>query len=208
MWIQALTFFRDLDGVAGEAEDFLQRALVIIGEKKILSPLLVLEIVQARKNIKFKVLRKYLLDRLKAQDEVIKKSKKKVDENVEQIKKMTEEMAELRTTAKTFGQKECTLCKQKLVLPTIHFLCGHTFHDNCVESETNSQQPRRCPKCASEFQEVLDTRAQLQDQARAGSEQFVNELKQSQVKFEVIATYFGRGLFGELTQHIRQQNEK
>jgi len=43
----------------------------------------VLEIVQARKNLKFKVLRKYLLDRLKSQDEVIKKSKKKVDENVE-----------------------------------------------------------------------------------------------------------------------------
>jgi hypothetical protein len=125
--------------VAGEAEDFLQRALQIIGERKILSPLLVLEIVQTRKNLKFKVLRKYLLDRLKGQDEVIKKSKKKVDENVEQIRKMTEEMAELRTTAKTFAQKECTLCKQKLVLPTIHFLCGHTFHDSCVESESSSQ---------------------------------------------------------------------
>jgi len=44
---------------------------------------LVLEIVQAKKNLKFKVLRRYLLDRLKQQDEVIKKSKKKVDENVE-----------------------------------------------------------------------------------------------------------------------------
>jgi hypothetical protein len=119
----------------------------------------VLEIVQARKNLKFKVLRKYLLDRLKAQDEIIKKAKKKVDENVEQIAKMSEEMGDLRTTAKTFAQKECTHCKQKLVLPTIHFLCGHTFHDSCVESETSQSQPRRCPKCVTEFQEVLDTRA-------------------------------------------------
>jgi hypothetical protein len=77
-----------LDGVAGEAEDYLQRALQIIGDKKILSPLLVLEIVQARKNLKFKVLRKYLLERLKQQDEVIKKSRKKVEENMEQIGKM------------------------------------------------------------------------------------------------------------------------
>ena len=94
-----------------------------------------LEIVQARKTLKFKVLRKYLLDRLKAQDEVIKKSKKKVDENMEHIGKMQAEMVELKTSAKTFSQKECTLCKKKLSLPTIHFMCGHTFHDFCVDSE-------------------------------------------------------------------------
>ena len=83
------------------------------------------------------------MERLQAQDEVIRKSKKKVEENVEAIGKMQAEMVELRTSAKTFGQKECTLCKKKLSLPTIHFMCGHTFHDYCVESEGR----RRCPKC-------------------------------------------------------------
>lgn len=67
------------------SEAYLQKALQIIGDNKILSPLLVLEIVQAKKNLKFKVLRKYLLERLKQQDEVIKKSKRKVDENMEHI---------------------------------------------------------------------------------------------------------------------------
>ena len=138
-----MTFFRDLDGVAGDAEDYLSRALQIIGDNKILSPLLVLEIVQARKNLKFKVLRGYLLERLKAQDEVIKKSKKKVDENMETIGKMQTEIVELRTQAKTFSQKECTLCKKKLALPSIHFMCGHTYHDYCVESEGK----RKCIKC-------------------------------------------------------------
>lgn len=46
LWIQALTFFRDLDSAAGgDAEEYLERALKIIGDNKILSPLLVLEIV-------------------------------------------------------------------------------------------------------------------------------------------------------------------
>lgn len=91
------------------------------------------------------MLRKYLLERLKQQDEVIKKSRKKVDENLEQIGKMQTEMVELRTQAKTFSQKECTLCKKKLSLPTVHFMCGHTFHDYCVESEGR----RKCPKCSN-----------------------------------------------------------
>lgn len=143
LWIQALTFFRDLESAAGDAEDYLERALKIIGDNKILSPLLVLEIVQSRKNLKFKVLRSYLLERLKQQDEVIKKSKKKVDENMDTISKMQGEIVEIRTQAKTFSSKECTQCKKKLALPSIHFMCGHTYHDYCIESEGK----RKCVKC-------------------------------------------------------------
>ena len=43
------------------------------------------------------------MERLKSQDEIIKKSKKKVEENMESIGKMQSEMVELRTAAKTFS---------------------------------------------------------------------------------------------------------
>ena len=43
LWIQALTFFRDLQGA--DSEIYLEKALQFIGEKNILSPLLVLEII-------------------------------------------------------------------------------------------------------------------------------------------------------------------
>lgn len=72
---------------------------------------------------------------------------------------MQEEMHELRTQAKTFAQKECTLCNKKLALPSIHFMCGHTFHDYCVES--NGDHRRQCPKCQGEFTEVVERRMQL-----------------------------------------------
>jgi hypothetical protein len=38
-----------------------------------------------------------LLERLKQQDEVIKKSKRKVDENMEHIQKMQNEIVEIKT---------------------------------------------------------------------------------------------------------------
>ena len=59
-----MTFFRDLEGQ--DSERYLETALAFIGQKAILSPLLVLEILQTKKNLKFKVLKKYLLDRLEA----------------------------------------------------------------------------------------------------------------------------------------------
>lgn len=46
----------------------------------LLSPLLVLEILSNKKNLKFKVLKKFLRSKLKQTTETIKQKKKKVDE--------------------------------------------------------------------------------------------------------------------------------
>lgn len=48
LWIQALTFFRDLDDDGqkfNESEKYMELALDHIGKNNILSPLLILEIV-------------------------------------------------------------------------------------------------------------------------------------------------------------------
>lgn len=86
LWIQALTYFRDLE--SPHCEMCLERALSIISNEKdkekakdskkdeILSPLLVLEILQSKPNLKFKVIKKYLLNRLEVQDRIIKKNNK------------------------------------------------------------------------------------------------------------------------------------
>jgi hypothetical protein len=58
-----LNYYRDLD--TDDSEIYLEKALAYIGEKGILSPLLILEIIQNKPTIKFKVMKKYLLDRLK-----------------------------------------------------------------------------------------------------------------------------------------------
>ena len=121
---------------------------------------------------------------------------------MEHIQKMQNEIVEIKTQARLFSTKDCVQCGQKLELPTIHFMCGHSFHDLCVDSEG----VRKCPKCSPEFKEVIDKRDQLIEQA-GQTEPFINELKESQSKFDVIAGYFGRGLFSELTKHIKDQNQ-
>ncbi len=78
MWIQALTYFRDLQ--APKDEIYLEIALSSMSNSKdekdgnedskdkkdeVLSPLLVLEILKNKPNLKFKVIKKYLLNRLK-----------------------------------------------------------------------------------------------------------------------------------------------
>ena len=55
-------------------------ALDFIGSNNVLSPLLVLEILQEKKDLKFKVLKKFMMTKLKAQTKTIKEKKRKVDE--------------------------------------------------------------------------------------------------------------------------------
>jgi len=122
---------------------------------------------------------------------------------MEKIDSMKEEIRELKTGAKFFNSKECSLCEKKLFLPTIHFMCGHTYHDDCIDPEG----VRKCVKCQYrkwdstyplEFQEVLQTKQQFQSQAK-DTQQFFKELREKEVKFNTIASYFGRGLFADLS---------
>jgi hypothetical protein len=86
MWIQALTYFRD-HLPTPDCEIYIEKALSKISSEKdkdkqkeeVLSPLLVLEILQSKPNLKFKVIKKYLLNRLEVQDRVIRKNNRMVD---------------------------------------------------------------------------------------------------------------------------------
>ena len=55
---------------------------------EVLSPLLVLEILQNKPKLKFSVIKTYLVNRLEVQDRVIRKNSKQVDENTQKIKQM------------------------------------------------------------------------------------------------------------------------
>ena len=55
---------------------------------EVLSPLLVLEILQNKPRLKFSVIKKYLVNRLEVQDKVIRKNSKQVEENTHKIKSM------------------------------------------------------------------------------------------------------------------------
>ena len=142
LWIQAVTYFRDLNE-AFKSEYFLMQALEFIGSMNVLSPLLVLEILQEKKDLKFKVLKKFMMTKLKAQTKTIKEKKRKVDEIRNEIVDIQLQTITMKTTSINFEQKECADCQQPLQLPTIHFTCGHTYHEFCIDAEGI----RRCTKC-------------------------------------------------------------
>lgn len=113
---------------------------------------------------------------------------------MEKITKMRDHINELKTKAKAFNPNNCDGCKQKLQLPTIHFMCGHTFHDQCIDGEPGQ---RNCSTCMKEFADINEKKAQYNAQAK-DPQQFYRDLNTNAKKFHIVAQYFGRGLFADL----------
>mmetsp|Transcript_17398 Transcript_17398/g.29277 ORF Transcript_17398/g.29277 Transcript_17398/m.29277 type:complete len:126 (+) Transcript_17398:2808-3185(+) len=115
---------------------------------------------------------------------------------MKKISEMRQQIHDLKTQPKNFNPKNCDSCQNPMSLPSIHFMCGHSFHDQCIESETGK---RFCTSCYNEFKDTIEKKEQYDLQAK-NPQQFQRDLSANAKKFHVIAQYFGRGLFSDLNQ--------
>ena len=67
-----------------------------------------------------------------------------ITKNREETVALRREIDDLRGGAQVFQQTRCTECGMQLSLPAVHFLCGHSFHENCLnvaeEGEEDTQE--------------------------------------------------------------------
>lgn len=63
----------------------------------------------------------------------------------------------MKYSARTFQASKCQNCKSPLELPSVHFLCMHSFHVRCLQDPEEG-----CPVCAPEYRRVLDIKESMQ----------------------------------------------
>jgi hypothetical protein len=59
------------------------------------------------------------------------------------------EFKKLKTTAKAFLSNNCVSCNSGLYFPSIHLMCGHSFHEHCLGND------RECIRCGYEMKSIL-----------------------------------------------------
>ena len=74
---------------------------------------------------------------------------------------------------KIFQKTKCSICTSALELPSVHFLCGHSFHQHCFESYSESDS--ECPTCMPENRKVMDM-IRAQEQKRDLHDQFQHQV--------------------------------
>ncbi|XP_029051219.2 vacuolar protein sorting-associated protein 11 homolog isoform X3 [Osmia bicornis bicornis] len=89
----------------------------------------------------------------------------------------------------------CSACRDQLELPSVHFMCQHSYHQHCFQSF--SENENECPACLPNNKKLLDI-IRAQEQSRDLHETFHSLLDRAEDPFSLVADYFGRGVFKKL----------
>lgn len=201
LWIHALTYFTELEDSV--CETYIERALDNIGDEtskkeQLINPIMVLEILQKKPKLKFKVIKRYLSDRLDHQDKSIMRNTKVIKDNLNLIKEKRTEIQDLRRRPVNIDQQTCNSCKGKITAPLIAFMCGHVYHEACIENDTGVRNKEYfCVACKEKFSNSVTKRDQFKKNALE-PEKFMKDLSSKAKKLNVVADYYGKGMFTNL----------
>lgn len=193
LWVQALwSSAKD----PNMPSSLLSEILSVIEKERLLSPLLVVDALSNSSNATLAEVRSYLLSVLQAESELTEQEQQLIDKYRQETERIRSQINAIQTSAVIFQGSRCNACNHQLELPSIHFLCQHSFHQHCFQSY--SENENECPACLPNNKKILDI-IKSQEQIRDLNETFHSQLERAEDGFSLVADYFGRGVFNKLT---------
>ena len=125
LWIQLLTTYSEMENIDIQQ---LTEVLTYVNEHKLVTPLLVLQLLSKNPKISLNVIKKFLMSCIVEKKQLIQEDEAELMKLKQDIVEMETEINEIKVNGKTIQQKKCQGCKQELDLPSIHFRCGHCYH--------------------------------------------------------------------------------
>ena len=202
-WLQALNYYISISTKSGIG--FLNKYIMEVldhladSKEEDFSPMILLDILNKTKSnhghiIEFKVIKKYIMNWIEKQQESLKNDKKETEDNVKKIEENTKQLKELQMTAKSYSVTKCPLCGGALDIPFVYFLCGHGYHQSCLNGE--GYEEVECSTCKSKNNQFI---SKIDEGKKLASEpdKFYDELnnESNENKFDVFASYLGKGIF-------------
>jgi hypothetical protein len=117
----------------------------------LLPPLMVVQILSKNHAKPLSVVRDYVIRALQHENAIISSDQREIERYQQETAQYREDIQQLKTRANTFQGSKCHACTSSLALPAVHFLCMHSFHEQCV-----ADSDRQCPICAPEFRKGME----------------------------------------------------
>lgn len=193
LWVQALwACTKD----AETPSDLLGEVLTVIEKQRLLSPLLVVDALASSGTATIGDVRSYLLSVLQTEKELTEQEQQLINKYRQETDKIRQQIQSMQTSAVVFQASRCSACNHQLELPSVHFLCQHSYHQHCFQSFAENEN--ECPACLPDNKKILDI-IKSQEQSRDLHEIFHSQLERAEDGFSLVADYFGRGVFNKLT---------
>jgi Zn finger protein HypA/HybF involved in hydrogenase expression len=192
----ALAYFTSTPEILVEAGDELDGVLKKIDEDGLMAPLQVIQTLSANGVATMGMIKQYLSTTIERERQEIATNRRTIETfRADTLTKKTE-LTNLNTKPAVFQATRCQVCGQGLELPTVHFLCKHSFHQRCLSMDHDVEDESvECPICQQQNQTVRAIRrAQIESSER--HDMFLDALRRGRDGFAVISEWFGRGVMG------------
>ncbi|MCJ1311962.1 hypothetical protein MMC25_005636 [Agyrium rufum] len=188
----ALAYFTSSSRILEEAGGELDAVLRKIDIDGLMAPLQVIQTLSANGVATMGMVKKYLSDTVEQERKEISNNRRLIESYRGETASKRAEIQSLSTKPTTFMPNRCAACGGSLNLPTVHFLCKHSFHQRCL---TQVDDNAECPQCSKQNATIRAIRRAQEDSADR-HEMFQEALKRSREKFGTIGEFFGRGVMG------------
>lgn len=149
----ALKYFTSSVQILADAGDTTSLVLSKIHERRLLSPLQVIQLLSETSVATIGVIKNYLQTIITREKGEIQTHTQLINSYKAESHQKTIEIEKLQKEVILQGTR-CALCSGTLDVPVSHFLCGHSFHDRCAGDT--------CALCAESHATVTRVRAETQ----------------------------------------------
>uniref|UniRef100_A0A336K2Y2 Vacuolar protein sorting-associated protein 11 homolog n=1 Tax=Culicoides sonorensis TaxID=179676 RepID=A0A336K2Y2_CULSO len=189
LWLQALMGIRNSDNVPF---DLIQKILNVITNDKLLSPLQVLNTLAVENGPTLGACRDFFIRAFKKESDVFKREENAIIKFKKDSATLKQQNINVKEQPIEFRGSICDSCRQLLSLPSVHFFCQHSFHQDCIP--TFSEIEKDCPLCIEKNHQIMEV-LKAQGSPQINHDQFHTILERNPESFSVISEYIGRNLF-------------
>ncbi|KAE8414081.1 hypothetical protein BDV36DRAFT_286514 [Aspergillus pseudocaelatus] len=186
LYVDALTYFASSPKILEEAGEELDVVLKRINDEGLMSPLQVIQALSNNAVVTMGRVKKYLSDNIERERKEISTNRRLISSYSTETENKRKELEQLGSKPVVFQARRCALksCGGVLDLPTVHFLCKHSFHQRCLNKVDEEAE---CPVCAPQNSTIRAIRKRQVESADQ-HELFKGELQRSKDGFGVIGS--------------------
>ena len=203
LWLDALRHVASLDdgegGVPPAARQRIIAEVVAAAERDgLLPPLALVEALSAHEGTPLSLVVPLLRASLARDEALVSEAHAEAARFATDAARFEAEATALANTPRVFQRSICSKCSAPVEPPSVHFLCGHSFHANCLADGTAAQDAEpECPTCAPQRRRVREHAAMVASRAVAHDD-FYRQLDEAADGFGVVADFFSKGVLSPL----------
>lgn len=172
---------------------FVLQIFNVLAKEHLLSPQSVIEAISTGQfNITLGHIRSYITNELEKEHKTISEITELTNKYQKDTEKLKAQLETLKSGAVVIQVSRCAACHHPLELPSLHFLCQHSYHEYCFQSFADNEN--ECPACIPENKNLLELLKAF-EYNKDLHETFHSQLDRASDGFSVAAEYFGRGVF-------------